>query len=102
MIQITRDDARKPHIKCEIWERRAALLCRSGLSNSGEIMDFGWNALKYILIVVSAVLLAGLGVVMLYGFIHGDISAFRATLKVLAIACVMVWLYEKWTLLRQA
>lgn len=75
---------------------------RSGMSNTGEIMTSGWNALKHIMIVVSAVLLACLGVVLLHGFIHGDIDAFRAVLKILAIVCVMVWLYEKWALLRQA
>ena len=67
----------------------------------GDDMAVGWKNLKYILIIAAALLLAGLAVVLLHGFVHGDISGFRTVVKSLAIIGALAWLHEKWSLHRQ-
>lgn len=58
-----------------------------------------WKTAKYILLLLVMALGVLWGVALLYGFVDGSVSGIRVGIKLLMIAGLLVWLYDRWKLL---
>ncbi len=58
-----------------------------------------WRTLKFFCLLTAAAAAVLWGAALVGGFFEGNISGVRTGFKLVIVACLLVWLYDRWTLL---
>lgn len=58
-----------------------------------------WRPVKILCLLAAALAVALWGGALVGGFLEGSISGARSGFKLVIVACLLVWLYDRWTLL---